>query len=227
MHYYQFNIGDYQSHTAHLSETEDLVYRRLLDWMYLHEKPIPLDLDEVARQIRMRTHSDCIANVLREFFDRMDYGWISERVLKEVEKAGEKSRKASDSAKARWSKIADANAMRTHSEGNATQDTLPKTQNTVHKEKAQDKPADDLFDRFWTAYPKKMGKDAAKKAFTKRKIGKELLLQILVSLDQQKKTEQWTKDGGQFIPAPATWLNQGRWQDEVISVQQSNLPIYS
>lgn len=223
MHYYQFNIGDYQSHTAHLSETEDLVYRRLLDWMYLHEKPIPLDIDEVSRQIRMRTHSDCIANVLREFFDRMDYGWISERVLKEVEKAGEKSRKASDSAKARWSKIADANAMRTHSEGNATQDTLPKTQNTVHKEKSQDKPADDLFDRFWTAYPKKMGKDAAKKAFTKRKIGKELLQEILVSLDQQKKTDQWMKDGGQFIPAPATWLNQGRWQDEVISVQPNSM----
>ncbi len=223
MHYYQFNIGDYQSHTAHLSETEDLVYRRLLDWMYLHEKPIPLDIDEVSRQIRMRTHSDCIANVLREFFDRMDYGWISERVLKEVEKAGEKSRKASDSAKARWSKISDANAMRTHSEGNATQDTLPKTQNTVHKEKPQDKPADDLFDRFWTAYPKKMGKDAAKKAFTKRKIGKELLLEILVSLDQQKKTDQWMKDGGQFIPAPATWLNQGRWQDEIISVQPNSM----
>jgi uncharacterized protein YdaU (DUF1376 family) len=223
MHYYQFNIGDYQSHTAHLSETEDLVYRRLLDWMYLHEKPIPLDLDEVARQIRMRTHSDCIANVLREFFDRMDYGWISERVLKEVEKAGEKSRKASDSAKARWSKIAAANAMRTHSEGNATQDTLPKTQNTVHKEKPQDKPADDLFDMFWTAYPKKMGKDAAKKAFTKRKIGKELLQEILVSLAQQKKTDQWMKDGGQFIPAPATWINQGRWQDEVISVQPNSM----
>jgi len=136
MYYYQFNIGDYQSHTAHLSETEDLVYRRLLDWIYLHEKPIPLDLDEVARQIRMRTHSDCIANVLREFFVRMDYGWISERVLKEIEKAGEKSRKASDSAKARWSKTADANAMRTHSEGNATQDTVHKTQDTKQKKAA-------------------------------------------------------------------------------------------
>jgi len=136
MYYYQFNIGDYQSHTAHLSETEDLVYRRLLDWIYLHEKPIPLDLDEVSRQIRMRTHSDCIANVLREFFVRMDYGWISERVLKEIEKAGEKSRKASDSAKARWSKTADANAMRTHSEGNATQDTVHKTQDTKQKKAA-------------------------------------------------------------------------------------------
>ena len=155
MHYYQFNIGDYQSHTAHLSETEDLVYRRLLDWMYLHEKPIPLDLDEVARQIRMRTHSDCIANVLREFFDRMDYGWISERVLKEIEKAGEKSRKASDSAKARWSKTADADVMRTHSEGNATQDTKHRTQNTVDKKSAPKvAPPDGVSPDVWEEFIK-------------------------------------------------------------------------
>jgi uncharacterized protein YdaU (DUF1376 family) len=48
MHYYQFNIGDYQSHTAHLTDMEDLAYRRLLDWYYLHELSIPLDLTEVA-----------------------------------------------------------------------------------------------------------------------------------------------------------------------------------
>ncbi len=70
MHYYQFNIGDYHSHTLHLSEIEDLTYRRLLDWYYLHESSIPLDLNEIARQIRMRSHSDCIATVLQEFFDR-------------------------------------------------------------------------------------------------------------------------------------------------------------
>jgi len=175
MHYYQFNIGDYQSHTAHLSETEDLVYRRLLDWMYLHEKPIPLDLDEVSRQIRMRTHSDCIANVLREFFDRMDYGWISERVLKEVEKAGEKSRKASDSAKARWSKIADANAMRTHSEGNATQDTLPKTQNTKPKKIATSvAPPDGVSEEVWQEFIKhRKSKKAAVTSLVIQGIAKE------------------------------------------------------
>ena len=223
MHYYQFNIGDYQSHTSHLSETEDLVYRRLLDWTYLHEKPIPLNIDEVARNIRMRTHCESIAIVLQEFFICMDYGWISERVLKEVSKAGEKSRKASESAKIRW----DANALRLQSDSNATQDTRPKTQDTKHKEKPQDKPADLLFDEFWKSYPKKQGKDAAKTSFVKRKVGKELLQQMLSAIDQQKSTDQWKKDGGQFIPAPATWLNQGRWQDEITSIHQSTLPAYS
>ena len=85
MHYYRFNIGDYNSHTMHLSEIEDLTYRRLLDWYYLHESPIPLDLNEVSRQIRMRSHSDCIATVLLEFFERTADGWIHHRANKEIE----------------------------------------------------------------------------------------------------------------------------------------------
>ena len=111
---------------------EDLVYRRLLDWYYLHECPIPHDLNEVSRQIRMRSHSGCIADVLQEYFERTDDGWIHHRADKEIAKAGDKSEKASASAKARWSKR-DANALRTQSEGNATQDTIPITQDTKHK----------------------------------------------------------------------------------------------
>lgn len=132
MYYYQFNIGDYQSHTSHLSEIEDLVYRRLLDWYYLHETPIPLDEAEVSRQIRMRSHTESIAIVLQEYFERTDDGWIHHRANKEIAKAGDKSEKASASAKARWSKK-DANALPTQSESNATQDTIPITQDTKHK----------------------------------------------------------------------------------------------
>jgi uncharacterized protein YdaU (DUF1376 family) len=136
MHYYQFNIGDYKSHTEHLSEMEDLTYRRLLDWYYLHECPIPLDETEVARQIRMRSHSDCIAVVLREYFERTDDGWIHHRANLEMAKVGEKSHKASESAKARWSKQKDANALPTQSERNATQNTEHITQDTKHKKNA-------------------------------------------------------------------------------------------
>lgn len=132
MHYYQFNIGDYQSHTSHLSEIEDLVYRRLLDWYYLHETPIPLDESEVSRQIRMRSHTESIAIVLQEYFERTDDGWIHHRANKEIAKAGDKSEKASASAKARWNKK-DANALPTLSESNATHNTLPNTQDTEHK----------------------------------------------------------------------------------------------
>ena len=75
-----------------------------------------------------------------------------------------------------------------------------------------------LFDLFWAAYPKRTGKDLARASFAKRKVTSTLLEEMLAAIAKQKNTDQWKKDNGQYIPAPATWLNQGRWQDEVVSV---------
>ena len=74
------------------------------------------------------------------------------------------------------------------------------------------------FDLFWAAYPKRTGKDLARASFAKRKVTSTLLEEMLSAIAKQKNTDQWKKDNGQYIPAPATWLNQGRWQDEVVSV---------
>ena len=68
------------------------------------------------------------------------------------------------------------------------------------------------FETFWLNYPKKVGKDAARKAFSRVKVPVETLL---TAIEQQKCSRQWQEDGGQYIPNPATWLNQGRWQDEL------------
>lgn len=75
---------------------------------------------------------------------------------------------------------------------------------------------DDAFEQFWKAYPssRRVGKKAALRAWQKAK-DKPPLADILASIALQAKSEQWKKDGGQFIPHPATWLNQGRWADEV------------
>lgn len=72
-----------------------------------------------------------------------------------------------------------------------------------------------LFDVFWKAYPSKVGKDAARKAFAKRKFDEKTFAQVLQALELHKVSERWTKDNGQYIPNPATWLNQGRWEDEM------------
>lgn len=154
MHYYQFNIGDYKSHTEHLSEMEDLAYRRLLDWYYLHESPIPLDIDEVSRQIRMRSHTECIAVVLREFFEQTKKGWVSHRANIEIAKAGEKSSKAKASAEARWNKGKYANALPPQSEGNATQDTEHKTQNTKKNTATSVAPPDGVSSEVWLEFVK-------------------------------------------------------------------------
>ena len=68
------------------------------------------------------------------------------------------------------------------------------------------------FDVFWEAYPKKTGKEAARKSFARAKAD---IGTMLSALEVQKQSEQWTKNNGQFIPNPTTWLNQGRWEDEV------------
>ena len=68
------------------------------------------------------------------------------------------------------------------------------------------------FDVFWKAYPKKTGKEAARKSFARAKAD---IGTMLSALEAQKQSEQWTKNNGQFIPNPTTWLNQGRWEDEV------------
>lgn len=119
MHYYQFNIGDYASHTSHLDEIEDIAYRRMLDYCYLNEIWLPESVEEVSRLIRMRTHCERIATVLREFWHLHDDGtWRHPRIERELQTFRAKSQKATNSARKRWEN-ADANALRTQSEGNA------------------------------------------------------------------------------------------------------------
>jgi uncharacterized protein YdaU (DUF1376 family) len=84
MHYYQFNIGDYASHTRHLSPIEDIAYRRLLDLYYLHERPLNSGLTSVARQINLREYESEVKSVLEEFFTLTDDGWINVRADKEI-----------------------------------------------------------------------------------------------------------------------------------------------
>lgn len=140
MHYYQFNIGDYASSTQHLDEMEDLAYRRMLDLYYQKELPLPEDVKQIARLIRMRAHCECIESVLQEFFELTDDGYINRGADKVLEKAYSKSESARLAAQARWDKKrkteqqVNADAMQTHSENNAgamppiTHNPLPKTQ---------------------------------------------------------------------------------------------------
>lgn len=68
------------------------------------------------------------------------------------------------------------------------------------------------FEAFWKAYPRKESKAQAKKSFAKVTVPLETLLQALAT---QKQSDQWRRDGGQYIPYASTWLNQRRWEDGV------------
>jgi len=94
VHYYAFNIGDYTSHTAHLSPSEDIAYRRLLDLYYQTESPISNDIKAVCRQIRMRDHEADVAIVLSEFFRLEGESWVSSRCDREIADYHSKADKA-------------------------------------------------------------------------------------------------------------------------------------
>lgn len=73
---------------------------------------------------------------------------------------------------------------------------------------------EEYFDIFWKAYPRKTGKGDARKKFAKA-LTKTSFENIMAALGKVKASAQWQKDDGQFVPYPATWLNQERWDDEV------------
>lgn len=81
-----------------------------------------------------------------------------------------------------------------------------------------------LFDRFWEAYPKKKAKVEARKRWDKLKVTDALAQTMLDAIAEQKKSADWTREDGRFIPYPATWLNQGRWLDE-LSASEPNTAV--
>lgn len=104
---------------------------------------------------------------------------------------------------------------------NVKNDTNDTTANDTTKNAPQKHVS--LFDEFWRAYPRKIGKQKCINYFKAHKVQKPLLDKMLKSIAEQKQSEQWQKDSGQYIPHPYTWLNQGRWDDET-DIDLSNPP---
>lgn len=115
VNFYPFHIGDYSSHTGHLEPLEDLAYRRMLDVYYLRESPLPHDVEQVAKLIRMRAHFDQVKAILDEFFCLTDAGWRHERCEAELERMSDKREKAQAAARASV-KARSTSAQRTLSE---------------------------------------------------------------------------------------------------------------
>lgn len=206
MHYYQFNIGDYASHTRHLSLLEDLAYRKLLDHYYLHEQPLNACVTSVARLIGMREYQTEVEAVLQEFFTLTEEGWIQTRADKEISHYKAKIQQASNAGKASAQRR--SNARSTDVQPNNNQEPVTNKHKPVKNKNSVATP--DGFTEFWLAYPKKVGKGAAESAWKKLN---PPLKTCLALIELNKVSQQWLKDGGQFIPNPSTWINQRRWED--------------
>lgn len=235
MHYYEFNIGDYMRDTAHLDDMEDLAYRRMLDLYYLKESPLPPSIPEIAKLIRMRTHSESIANVLREYFTLTDDGYVNAKANSTLSKIYGKSEKAKKSAEIRWEKqrLKNANALQTDSERNAN-GMLPNNLTTqqpnntdplvdsVEPTAAKDDFVSEQFARFWRNYPLKKSKVATERAFRNLVKGKkesqvifwvDLIINYHLDCVEREKAGS-VEDKGSMALHASTLINQKRWQDD-------------
>ena len=242
MNYYERYMGDYQRDTGHLSLSEHGVYTVLLDTYYSTEKPLPPDIDRLYRLCRAMTKDEqsAVRTVADEFFPLGDDGLRHNyRADVEIEHARPKMEAARANGKKGGRPRKNANGETQNKPSGFFEETqqepsnnptetqgkpetkapqphtpTPKENNPHNPPAADAASTPDGFAEFWGAYPRHSGKANAEKAWVKLKPTEELQAQILASIAMQAKSRDWMKDGGQFIPHPATWLNGRRWEDE-------------
>ena len=225
MHYYQFNIADFRKDTMHLTPIEHYIYRTLIDWYYLDEKPIPKITQVVTRRLCLGSElENNVQNVLQDFFFECGDGWHHKRIDDDIceyhaqcdknKENGKLGGRPKTQTKPKITQVvSENNQTLTQNNPTVTLTTNHKPLTTNYKP-LKPKPSvhdGDEFDRFWDAYPKKSGKIAAKKAWIKNK---PPIDDVLVALLWQSKSDQWLTDDGRYIPNPLTYINQGRWHDE-------------
>ena len=84
---------------------------------------------------------------------------------------------------------------------------------------AKEEKNESIFESFWKVYPRKIGKEKCKNWFKSHKPKEDLVQKMIEAVEQQKKSKQWSDP--QYIPHPYTWLNQGRWEDELTPTNDS------
>lgn len=92
------------------------------------------------------------------------------------------------------------------------------------KDKEKDNARESDFLQFWAAYPRKDAKQNALKAWMRAEVE---IATAVAAIARQRKSEQWRKDDGKWIPLPASWLNGRRWEDAGAEVEKepSSLPV--
>lgn len=150
MHYYQFNISVWALHTSHLTVEEECVYRRLIDFYYDTEKPIPKETKSVIRRLRLVNYENIVDQILGEFFVLGDDGWHNNRADIEIAAYHSKAEKARDNGKKggrpkkesapETKPVILANQEKTGSKANYKLSTINNELETSKKDKTTGKP---------------------------------------------------------------------------------------
>ena len=206
MIWYKFHLGDYITHTTHLSDAEDLAYRRLLDMYYMSESPIPLDAALVARKIRLDL--DITESVLREFFEHTPEGYRNARCDAEIAKYQHQVETNRSLGKR------GGRPKKTESKSESKPTANPKKIQKKNKNTLSTVSTSSRFDEFWATWPsssRKVGKAAVLAKWEKHNLD-EVADTIISNVNTLKSSQQWTSG---YEPAPLTYINQRRWEDEV------------
>jgi uncharacterized protein YdaU (DUF1376 family) len=222
--WYKFAAAEYQMKTIHLSDAEDLAYRRLLDMAYLSEKPIPLDVELVSRRIRI--DQDIVEQVLAEFFERTEAGFRNRRAEAEIhayqviiDRNLANSMKASEAAARRAAEGVKRKSPRTQNEptGNhAGTEVEPTGSQNKNKNITPPTPLAGGFERFWQTWPsspRKVGKAWCVGYWIKHDLEAKVE-EIIAHVSKMKTSTQWLAG---YEPAPKTYLNQRRWLDDDVA----------
>lgn len=108
--------------------------------------------------------------------------------------------------------------------GTPSPSTVEEPDEDEEEEQSDGKPKsliENRFELFWKAYPRKKAKKTAWNAFKKIKPDEALFSHIMEAIGRYRTSQEWQRDGGQYIPHPATWLNGGCWDDEIEEVKQN------
>jgi uncharacterized protein YdaU (DUF1376 family) len=227
--WFPFYSSDFIGATVGLSCQERSIYCLMLP-LYYEIGPFPVDRVRVYRIVGCESDEQkrTVDFLLERFFVLLEDGWYQERAEAEKVKMAQQHQAATDrgkrSAEARALKYGTAqpqtrNAFETLSKGTRNTPELTTT-TTTEKEKNKDLrklPLAHGFEKFWEAYPKKRSKAQAERAYRALKPDDALLDTLLAAIARARVTPDWCKDGGQFIPYPATWLNARGWEDDLVT----------
>jgi uncharacterized protein YdaU (DUF1376 family) len=213
MHYYKRNLGDYAKKAGRLTMLQHGAYNLLIDACYDREEFPTLEQAIEWTWSITNEEIEAVKFVLSRFFKLdKDGQYVQDRILQELLEYHQKADKNKQIAVEREAKRKRNSTNRVQDVNEPSPNHKPITNNhkplTINKNIVRADALDDGFDEFWNYYPKKVGKDKAKTEWNKKK---PHIDDVLKALKWQKDSDQWDKG---FIPNPATYLSQGRWQDE-------------
>jgi uncharacterized protein YdaU (DUF1376 family) len=217
MHYYKRNLGDYAKKAGRLTMLQHGAYNLLIDACYDREEFPTLEQAIEWTWSITNEEIEAVKFVLSRFFKLdKDGQYVQDRILQELLEYHQKADKNKQIAVEREAKRKRNSTNRVQDVNESSPNHKPITINhkplTINHNKniVRADALDNGFDEFWNYYPKKVGKDKALVAWNKKKPNVD---ECIKALTWQKETDQWQKN---IIPNPATYINEGRWQDEPV-----------